>query len=75
MLDDGAAEAARAVARGESPPLGALRDAVGEVTVTRTERGGLVCVVLAAVVVFVIDLAMRRRGLIEKGDFSLSSEL
>lgn len=35
----------------------------------------LVCVVLAAVVVFVIDLAMRRRGLIEKGDFSLSSEL
>lgn len=35
----------------------------------------LVCVVLSAAVVFVIDRLMRRAGIIEKGDLALGSEL
>lgn len=35
----------------------------------------LVCVVLAAAVVFVVDRIMRRAGIIEKGDLALKSEL
>jgi len=35
----------------------------------------LVCIVAAAAVVFVIDRIFRRRGLIEKGDFTLQYEL
>ena len=48
VLLDGAAEVARAVARGDPPPLDALRGAIGQVTVTRADRGGLICVVLSS---------------------------
>lgn len=48
VLLDGAAEAARAVARGDPPPLDAVRTAVGEVGLTRADRDGLVCVTLSS---------------------------
>ncbi|MCU1437216.1 MAG: hypothetical protein JWP66_303 [Naasia sp.] len=48
LLFDGAAEAARATARGDPPALGALRGAVGEIRVGRSDRDGLVCVTLTS---------------------------